>query len=86
MVLFIILNRTIFSSIRVEIQDEAGKPIPGYTLKDARAQIGNEIERVVTWKKGADLNKLAGKSIRLRFVIKDANLFALKFNKEVTKK
>ncbi len=67
--------------IRVEIQDAAGKPIPEFTLADSREQIGNEIERVVTWKTGSDLSKLAGKTVRLRFVIKDADLFAIQFAK-----
>lgn len=67
--------------IRVEIQDAAGKPIPGFTLADSQEQIGNEIERVVSWKSGSDLSKLAGKPVRLRFVIKDADLFAIQFAK-----
>ncbi len=66
--------------IRVEIQDAAGKPIPGFTLTDSREQIGNEIDRVVTWKSGSDLSKLTGKPVRLRFVIKDADLFAIQFD------
>lgn len=65
--------------VRVEIQDAAGTPIPAHALADAREQIGNEIERVVTWKEGSDLAALAGRPIRLRFVMKDADLFAIRF-------
>jgi len=65
--------------IRVEIQDASGKPVPGYTLGEARETIGNEIERVVSWKNGSDVSGLAGKSVRLRFVMKDAELYALRF-------
>ncbi len=65
--------------IRVEIQDEIGKPIPGFTLNDSVEMIGNEIERAVKWKSGSDVSKLAGKTIRLRLVMKDADLFALQF-------
>ncbi len=65
--------------IRVEIQDLAGKPIPGFTLADAREQIGNEINRSVSWKNGDDVSPLAGKPIRLRFVIRDADLYSLQF-------
>lgn len=65
--------------IRVEIQDPQGTPIPGFTLKDARETIGNEIERPVAWQAGEDVSALAGKSIRLRFVMKDADLFAFRF-------
>ncbi len=65
--------------IRVEIQDAAGKAIPGFTLADSVETIGNEIERAVRWKSGASVGKLAGRPVRLRFVMKDADLFALRF-------
>ena len=65
--------------IRVEIQDEAGRPLPGFALDDSLEQIGNEIAREVTWKNGADLATLAGRPIRLRFVMKDAELYSIQF-------
>jgi hypothetical protein len=65
--------------IRVEIQDAAGKAIPGFTLADSVETIGNEIERAVRWKSGPSVGKLAGRPVRLRFVMKDADLFALRF-------
>ncbi len=67
-------------SIRVEILDESGTPKAGFSLADAQPQIGNEIERIVTWKNGTDVSSLAGKPVRLRFAIKDADLFSFKFN------
>ena len=42
--------------------------------------IGNEIERAVEWKGGPDVSALTGKPVRLRFVMKDADLYALKFD------
>jgi hypothetical protein len=65
--------------IRVEIQDVAGTPLPGYTLADSVETIGNEIDRVVRWKLGGDVSSLAGKPIRLRLVMRDARLYALQF-------
>jgi len=66
--------------IRVEILDEDGSPITDYSLDDSQVIIGNEIERVVSWKNGADVSCLIGKPIRLRFVAKDADLYSLLFN------
>ncbi|MBI4581414.1 MAG: hypothetical protein HY718_17055 [Planctomycetes bacterium] len=66
-------------SIRVEIQDAAGKPLPGYTLSDAVEFWGDEIERVVDFKNGPDVSALAVKPIRLRFVMKDADIYAIRF-------
>ncbi len=67
--------------IRVELQDAAGKPLPGFALADAVETIGNETDRVVRWKGGSDVSALAGKTVRLRFVMKDAKLFAFRFSK-----
>jgi len=62
--------------IKVEIQDEAGNPVPGFTLADSDELVGDEISRVVTWKGQADLSKIPGK-IRFRFAIKDADLYSI---------
>jgi hypothetical protein len=66
-------------SIQVEIQDAEGKPVPGFTLDDAEPQFGDAIERIVSWKGGGDVSALEGKPVRLRFVLKDADLYALRF-------
>ncbi|CAL1520741.1 hypothetical protein MMC2321_04531 [Chitinophaga sp. MM2321] len=66
--------------IRIEIQDEKGKAIPGYTLKDAQIIIGNEIKRIVSWNGNESVSKIAGKPVRLRIYMKDADLYSIKFN------
>jgi hypothetical protein len=66
--------------IHVEIQDSAGQPIAGFSLEDCQELIGNEIERAVVWKSNEDVSKLAGRPVRLRFAMKDADLFALRFS------
>ena len=68
--------------VRVEIQDAGGQPIPGYTLEDCPEIIGDEIERRVAWKQGTDVSRLGGQPVRLRCVMKDADLFALRFMQE----
>lgn len=65
--------------IRVELQRPTGEPLPGYALDDAVESIGNELDRVVRWKSGSDLSALAGQPLRIRFVMKDADLYALQF-------
>ena len=39
----------------------------------------DEIERVVTWKSGADVSELKGRPVRLRFAMQDADLYSLRF-------
>ena len=66
-------------SIQIEIQDAQGQPINGYTLADCPEIIGDELEHVVTWKDQSDLKSLAGKPVRLRFNLKDADLYSIRF-------
>ncbi|MCC6486236.1 MAG: hypothetical protein IT364_01940 [Candidatus Hydrogenedentes bacterium] len=66
-------------TIRIEILDEAATPIEGFTLDDAPEIFGDNLNQVVTWKDGKDLLSLAGKPIRLRFVLNDADVYAFQF-------
>ncbi len=66
-------------SVRVEIQDQEGTPLPGFTLADCPDIWGDAIEQVVKWQSGSDVSALAGQVVRLRFVMKDADLYAIRF-------
>ena len=67
-------------SVRVEIQDVDGKPLPGFALADAPSLNGDAIEQAVAWAKGGDVSTLAGRPVRLRFTLQNGDLYALKFN------
>jgi hypothetical protein len=64
--------------VRVELQDEAGQPLVGFALADCETRYGDEIEREVTWK-GNGLSALVGKPVWVRIVMKDADVYALRF-------
>ena len=66
-------------SIQVEIQDAQDRPIPGRALAECPEIIGDQIERVASWKGGNDLSALAGQPVRLRFRLKDADLYSIRF-------
>lgn len=66
--------------IRVELQDADGKALPGFSLADCEPIYGDHILRFVKWKAGADVSAHAGKAVRLRFEMSDADLFSFKFN------
>jgi len=66
-------------SIRVEIQTADGNPIDGFALADCPEIFGDEIERVVTFNGGTNVGQLAGQAIRLRFALKDADLYSFRF-------
>jgi len=63
----------------VEIQNKEGKPIKGFSLADCHEIFGDALERMVSWKAGSDVSKLSGKPVRLRFLLKDADLYSMRF-------
>lgn len=65
--------------IRVEFQDETGQPIKGFAAADCLEILGNDIARAVRWKSGPEVGSLAGKTVRLRLVMKDCDLYSLRF-------
>lgn len=50
-----------------------------FTMGDCETLIGNEISRTVTWAGSNNLQPLAGKKVRLRIYLKDADLYSLRF-------
>jgi hypothetical protein len=67
--------------LRVEILDELGQPMPKRTLGDCDlVHTANEISRVVRWNGDSSLKDLAGRPIRLHFVMRDTDLYAFQFS------
>ncbi len=66
-------------SVQVEIQDADGKAIPGFSLAEATETFGDKIDAPFAWKKGTDVSSLAGKPIRLRFAVRDADVYSYRF-------
>ena len=69
-------------SIRVEIQAEDGKPISGFSLEECPELFGDSVMRTVVWNNNPSLSALAGKSVRLLFELKDADLYSFQFTHE----
>ena len=65
--------------LRVELLDGGDQPISGYTRHDASALYGNSVRIPVTWGDKSDLRSLAGKPIKLRFLMRDCKLYAFQF-------
>ncbi len=66
-------------SLWAELQQPDGTPIPGFTKDECDEIIGDQVDRTVTWNGAADVSALSGAPVRLRFVMKDADLFAIRF-------
>ena len=66
-------------SLAVEIQDAAGSAIDGYALSDCRPLNADAVRHTVRWNGAAGLGTLFGQPVRLRFVLKNAKLYAFGF-------
>lgn len=66
-------------SLRVELQQEDGKVLPGFTLADCDPFIGDDTAATITWGGRSDLTSLAGKPLRVRFVLSKGDLYSMQF-------
>ena len=67
----------------VEIRDEAGRPLPGFTRADCEEVGGNFLDAIVRWKGKSDLTGLRGKPIRMHFTAHGAKLYAFQFSSDL---
>lgn len=66
--------------IQVEVRDEMGQPLPGYTFADAEPFRGDATSHVVAWKGSATTRQpLAGRTVRLACRVRKADLFAFQW-------
>ena len=66
-------------SVRVEMQSESGMPMPGFALADATELYGDATRETYGWKQGHGVASLSGKRVRIRFVLKDCDLYSYRF-------
>lgn len=65
--------------LRVQIEDAQENALPGFGFAECPEIYGDSIERVVTWNGGRAVSDLAGRPVRLRFALRDADLYAFGF-------
>ncbi|HEY3686829.1 MAG TPA: hypothetical protein VGL93_27590 [Streptosporangiaceae bacterium] len=63
--------------LRVEVLGADGRPVPG--LGTSAPVTGDRLDAVVRWPHGADLGRLAGRQVRLRFHVTRGDLYAYRF-------
>jgi hypothetical protein len=59
--------------------EPGARPLDRFALAAADPIVGDEIARTVTCGGSSDLHALAGQPIRLRFVMRDADVYSLRF-------
>jgi hypothetical protein len=73
------VNASALGTCKVEILDEQGRPVPGFSLDDCDEVSGNHLEKTVSWKGKTDLSSLHGRTVQLRFAMRACKLFAFQF-------
>jgi len=61
----------------VEVLTRDWQPIPGFTVAESREIQGDALDHPVRWSDNADLSKLMGQEIRLKFHMTRARLHAM---------
>ncbi len=69
-------------TIRIELCDGDGIPYPGFSFTDSEILFGNEIAAVFHWNSATDVSSLAGKPVRLRVRLNDADLYSFQFKQQ----
>ena len=62
--------------LRVEVLDEGGKALPGFSRDECNVITSDSVKTQVTWKRAESMQGLAGKPIRLRFCLRNGSLYS----------
>jgi hypothetical protein len=86
--LFVNCDARASGNVRVDVLDEHGKVVPGYEAGNCKPLAGDTLAKGsdgwVHWANNPDLKNLLNKTIQLRFVVKDAQLFAFRIADDAT--
>jgi len=65
--------------LRVEVQAASGEPLPGYGLADCTPITGDGVRQAVRWGDRVGDPSWSGRDVRLKFELRDAELYAFQF-------
>jgi len=66
-------------SVRTEILSEDGQAVPGFATEQSVPVEADSFDVEVAWGEGAELKALKGRTVRLRFQLTNARLYAYGF-------
>jgi hypothetical protein len=73
------LNLKATGFVRVAVTNEAGIELPGFGLADCDRIKADSTGYEVTWGGSGDVSSISGKTVRLKFEMQDAKLYAFEF-------
>ena len=76
----LVININATASAKVAITDENGKAFPGFGFDDCDQIKGDFVAKTVTWNGNFSVEAMAGKTVRLNFLMKNTKLFAFELD------
>jgi hypothetical protein len=64
--------------VRVQLSDEKGNTIKGYSFEDCNPLIGDHPEVAVTWRGNSDISPTAGKPVVVDFCLRAAKIYTFR--------
>ena len=80
--LYVNFSTSAAGGLQVELQDALGTPQPGFGLGDCATIVGDRIKHRVEWKGTPNLKELSRNAVRLRFVMRECDLYSFQFCSE----
>ena len=72
------VNARVGGDLRAEILDQDGDVIPGYGAQQCNPVRGDSLRHAVTWRSGADRVPRREAGLRIRFHLRDTDLYAFR--------
>jgi len=72
------VNARVGGDLRAEILDENGNVIPGYAVRQCNPVSGDSLRHSITWGRGSDLVPRRKAGLRIRFHLRDTDLYAFR--------
>ena len=66
-------------ALRVELLGQDGKVIQGFGRSDADPFTGDSLRHTITWRGTTDVSRLSGRQVRVRFSLRNGDLYAFQF-------
>lgn len=73
---YLFINAAVRGSMTVELLDENGDVIPGFSAGECNVVKTDGCKIMVSWKEHTDLRPLNGRNLKIRFQLEDADLYS----------
>jgi len=76
--LYLNVIKSDYGHCRVELLDETGHPIDGYSQAEADDLVVDGVRAVATWRGKSDIGELVDRPLRLRIHLQNARLYSFR--------